>query len=65
MTCKAEANPQPYYLWIFKGKMLQSETNDTISLSNIAANDAGEYTCSAVNDVGRSTATKTLMVNCK
>ncbi|KXJ15497.1 Hemicentin-1 [Exaiptasia diaphana] len=65
ITCNATGNPQPDYVWSFKGKQLHSSINSTIVISNATLDDAGMYTCTAINSIGRESINVTLQVNFK
>ncbi|PSN40372.1 Peroxidasin, partial [Blattella germanica] len=62
IPCKAEGNPKPTIVWSKDGETLSLTRRHRISsvgslyISNISAEDEGEYECSAINNNGRSRA---------
>ncbi|XP_061453411.1 sialic acid-binding Ig-like lectin 14 isoform X2 [Rhineura floridana] len=50
LLCQAQGNPYPTLIWMKSNKTLNSSTQDqTLLLSNIQSEDAGEYQCQAKN----------------
>ena len=65
ITCTTIGNPKSDYVWMFKNKQLHSPVNSTIVIRNATLDDAGMYTCTAINSIGRETINVTLQVKCK
>ncbi|XP_022808572.1 hemicentin-2-like [Stylophora pistillata] len=49
LTCQADALPSPRYLWMLNGKNQTKAVYNTLKLTNVQVNDAGNYTCLAEN----------------
>ena len=55
MTCSAEGNPLPKYLWLQKlpsNQVLKRGYNNTLSIEDTTYDHQGEYVCEAVNVIG-------------
>ncbi|MBI2516651.1 MAG: immunoglobulin domain-containing protein [Opitutae bacterium] len=60
----ATGTPAPTYQWHFNGTAISGATSSSLSLANVRASDAGDYTVVATNDLGSVTSAKaTLTVN--
>lgn len=66
LNCIADGNPVPQVMWIFKNQtMATGSQQNTLMISKVTGNDAGEYTCTAENDLGFDTRTVSLKVESK
>lgn len=66
LNCIADGNPVPQVMWIFKNQTTATESEpNTLMISEVTVNDAGEYTCTAENDLGIDTRTVSLKVKSK
>ena len=55
MTCSAEGNPLPKYLWLQKlpsNQVLKRGYNNTLLIEDTTYDHQGEYVCEAVNVIG-------------
>lgn len=57
--------PQPAFEWRFKGNLIAEVTAGTLTLTNVTAEQAGEYSVTATNASGGVTLTATLTVKDK
>ncbi|MBM3837674.1 MAG: hypothetical protein FJ398_06875 [Verrucomicrobia bacterium] len=63
-TVQASGNPPLTYQWQKNGAPISGATGSTITLANVAATDAGEYSVIVSNSIGQTTsANATLTVN--
>ncbi|XP_070397134.1 cell adhesion molecule Dscam1-like isoform X13 [Dermacentor albipictus] len=73
LTCAVTRGTAPFDIrWTHEGRPVTNTENKyaapltgsiaTLTIERVAAEDVGNYTCSASNDVGRDTVTATLMV---
>ncbi|XP_075526205.1 cell adhesion molecule Dscam2-like [Dermacentor variabilis] len=73
LTCAVTRGTAPFDIrWTHEGRPVTNTKNKyaapltgsiaTLTIERVAAEDVGNYTCSASNDVGRDTVTATLMV---
>ncbi|XP_061608199.1 roundabout homolog 1 isoform X3 [Phyllopteryx taeniolatus] len=66
-NCQAKGDPPPAVVWsreqgpLPNGRYLMNP-DQTLQIHYVTAQDAGQYTCTAVNDVGMVTATAQLLV---
>ena len=65
LTCQADGYPDPEFSWKFNGKVLDGAQQNTLLLTNIEVNDAGNYTCIATNSQGNKETTRVVNVECK
>ena len=79
MLCKPEGVPKPQVFWYKDGFRIITDTRvyfdpfGTFKISEVRAEDAGEYTCKAKNSAGEAihkfvltvTGAKDLIFNCK
>ncbi|XP_078351543.1 fibroblast growth factor receptor 3-like isoform X2 [Oculina patagonica] len=61
LTCDADGFPKPSYSWKFNGK-LNGIRQNTVTVTNVDVNDAGNYTCVAKNDFGNKETTRVVNV---
>ncbi|KPU79104.1 uncharacterized protein Dana_GF11010, isoform I [Drosophila ananassae] len=64
ILCKARANPEPSYKWIFKNETI-ANGNTLIFDSGLHRNENGIYTCMAYNKHGNNTANSIINVQFK
>lgn len=56
VTCSANSNPPPKYTIFHNGSaILTNSTAGSLTISNFARNDSGNYSCMASNAVGNAT----------
>ena len=75
IQCTFEGLPTPTVVWSHDGTMLTDGSNDitiatddtssTLTITTVAADDSGSYTCIVSNLLGGSTASSTLLVECE
>ena len=61
-TCSAQGGPDNTYQWQKGGEDLMNETDTTLTVSDIAAMNGGNYTCVVSNAAGNDSATAVLYV---
>lgn len=74
-TCKVEAKPAPRVAWYHNNRPIQESKEVTtfqdsegvcyLALSEVFPEDAGEYTCTAINPLGEAVCAASLVVECK
>ena len=75
IQCTFEGLPTPTVVWSHDGTMLTDGSNDitiatsntssTLTITTVAADDSGSYTCVVSNLLENSTASSTLLVQCQ
>ncbi|MCF7688574.1 MAG: SMP-30/gluconolactonase/LRE family protein [Cephaloticoccus sp.] len=55
LTVIASGTPDPIHQWQFNGAAISGATSNTLTLTNVQAADAGEYTVVVSNDLGTVT----------
>ena len=63
LNCSAQGGPDNTYQWQRNGTDLDSETMQTLTLTQINATDGGEYTCVVSNAAGSGSASTLLNVS--
>ena len=63
LNCSAQGGPGNTYQWQRNGMDLDSETAQTLAISQINATDGGEYTCVVSNAAGNDSASTLLNVS--
>ena len=64
LTCQADGFPNPSYSWKFNSQW-NGVTQNTLTITNVDVQDAGNYTCHARNDFGNKETTKVVYVRCE
>ena len=68
LNCNAAGNPQPFVHWFQNTAQLSSggrfivASDGSLTISNVALRDAGNYSCMATNTLGSASATTVLAV---
>ena len=68
LTCSSDAHPAANYSWIKENGRQSSpplSRKEYLVFSSIKSTDSGEYLCTAESDLGRNTASKLIIVQCK
>ena len=75
IQCGFEGVPTPTVVWLHNGSMLTngsgditiatSDSSSTLTITTLAADDAGSYTCMVSNLLGTATASSALTVQCE
>ena len=75
IQCGFEGVPTPTVVWTRDGNILTNGSNDitiatgdsssTLTITTLAANDAGSYTCMVSNILGTDMASSALLVQCE
>ena len=66
LQCVAEGPPEPVLTWMGPNRTIISDgvtTGGNLRIYDVAQSDAGEYVCTATNDIGSVTASATITVN--
>lgn len=74
LECHVEALPEPSVIWERDGKILQNsndfrtnyfEDRATLHISRVFPEDEGEYTCVAINNIGKAYSSACIIVDGK
>ena len=71
LTCEATGRPTPQLSWLHEGVPIEGSspgvtvTPTDLFITMVTGEDAGVYTCSADNDVGRAIAMATITILCE
>ena len=52
LSCSSEGGPTLKYSWIFLGDIITNANMNTLTIDNVIATHAGNYTCNVTNDAG-------------
>ena len=71
LDCEAYGYPKPTVMWYSSGRELSDHTkyqqlaNGSLEIMDVREKDAGEYECTASNELGRKTVIRKLQVKSK
>ena len=52
LNCSSKGGPELEYTWIFSGSIIPNANTSTLTINNVNATHAGDYTCNVTNDAG-------------
>ena len=60
LNCSSEGGPVLEYTWLLSGNTIPNANNSTLTIDNVNATHAGDYTCNVTNNAGYQNYTVTV-----